>query len=117
MIAISSPEPLGSGIDCPPAKPLPDEVDVAPIQRRDIVSSVAIRFLQKYPESSNSDCWDHVVYVGRSHALFIRSHEKRVTFRLRPCSPPKTLTRHQFAKRMFFIRQIRQKRDLNTPSE
>ncbi len=82
-------------------------VEADPIQRCDIVSRLAIGFLKQYPASTNSDCWDHVVYVGRSHALFIRSHEKRVTFRPRPCSPPKTVTRHQFAKRMFFIRRAR----------
>lgn len=107
MMAISSPEHLGSGMDRPPAKPLPDGVDAAPIQRRDIVSILAIRFLQKYPASTNSDCWDHVVYLGRSHPLFINATQKRVTFHPRPSSFAKTLNRHQFSKRMFFIRRAR----------
>lgn len=110
-------QPLGAGHAEAPCQSIPDKGEAHPIQRCDIVSILAIRFLQKYPASTNADCWDHVVYVGRSHPQFIRSHERGVTFRPRTCNPPKTLTRHQFAKRMFFIRQIRQKPDLKLPSK
>ena len=83
----------------------PEATTGTDVGRCDVVSQTAITFLGKYPESSNSDCWDHVTHMGRSHPLFQRTAEKFVIFQPRFGATPKTLTRHQFAKRMHFIRR------------
>ena len=74
-------------------------------QRCDLVTRLAAAFLARYPSSTNSDCWDYVVHMGRSLAPFQRTTEKFVIFQPRSGAMPKTLTRHQFAKRMHFIRR------------